>query len=133
MLVEDEGYRPAMYYCTEGKPTVGIGHNLERPLSDKAIAQIFDDDFREAERAAEAIFGDDWDEYPEHVRLAVVNMVFQMGEPRFRGFEKAISLIKERLFVEASHEALDSKWARQTPKRARRVSMMLRGEDTYGK
>jgi lysozyme len=50
-LAVDEGRKAKMYLDTVGKWTIGVGHNLsDKPISQRAIDVIFEDDIGDAER-----------------------------------------------------------------------------------
>ncbi len=59
-------------------------------------------------------------------RAALVNMVFQLGLTGVLKFRKMIQYLKVGNYEAAADEGLDSKWARQTPNRARRVTEVIR-------
>lgn len=62
-------------------------------------------------------------------RDALVNMAYQMGVNGLTAFEKFLAYLKDENYLLASDEMLDSKWAKQTPARAKRMSkQILTGE-----
>ncbi len=63
---------------------------------------------------------------PEDVQHALVNMAYQMGTAGLLSFEKMLAAIKAKNYGLAAHEALNSRWAQQTPNRAKRVANMIR-------
>ena len=70
--------------------------------------------------------------FPWFVRLntvrrdVVLNMVFNLGLPRFRRFKKNIAAIKDKRWDDAAKEMLNSKWARQVKGRAKELARMMR-------
>ena len=58
----------------------------------------------------------------------MIDMAFNMGEPRLRGFKKMIAALHAGDFDRAALEALDSKWAREdvAPERSGEIAAMLR-------
>ena len=62
---------------------------------------------------------------PEEVKSVVANMCYQLGIRGFSKFKKTIYLLETEQYEEASVEMLDSKWAKQTPGRARELSERL--------
>lgn len=151
MLKFDEGLRQRVYKCSRGYNTVGIGFNMDDPsartvwaeanikesfnlviknqqsLSLKSVSDLLYKCIDNIKINAKWVFPE-FDSYPEHVQLAVLNMLFQMGPRKLAQFTKTVSLIKEKKFAEASVEALDSSWAKQTPARAKRVTDLLKGD-----
>jgi lysozyme len=68
-----------------------------------------------------------FDSLPEHAREALTNMAFQLGVDGLLRFKRMWAAIEKRDFAAARDHALDSKWAQQTPARARRVADLLAG------
>jgi lysozyme len=115
-----EGYRQFPYKDTVDVLTIGIGRNLEaKGLNPDEIELMFDNDFRDAEQAAASL--DCWPGLNEVRRGVLVEMVFQMGLGGVLTFENFLSAAEDGDYEEAADEMLDSKWARQTPNRARRL------------
>lgn len=57
---------------------------------------------------------------------ALCNMAFQLGIDGLLKFRKMLSAMEGGNFDRAYAEALDSKWAQQTPQRAMRVAYMIK-------
>ena len=57
---------------------------------------------------------------------ALVDMMFNLGKPRFLTFKKMIKAVECGDFDTAANEMLDSKWARQTKSRAIELSNLIR-------
>ena len=126
MLARDEGYKLNLYRCPAGKLTVGIGHNIEdRGLTSTVIDLIFEEDLADAVKSASHIFGEVFDSFSTIRKLAIVNLIFNLGETKFREFEKTIAFIRAGRWKEASIELLDSRYARQVGIRANRIAIML--------
>ena len=66
--------------------------------------------------------------FPERVQHALVNMAFQMGVQGVMSFTRMWAALNADDFARAADEALDSRWAEQTPGRAQEVAGMIRGE-----
>lgn len=138
-LIRDEGIRLRVYPCSNGHPTIGVGHKLsEREiltgLSEISLEQagnLLHRDIAIALNGCQHIFGRErFDGFSEPRQRALVNMCFQLGRQGLTGFRKTIALIMQGEWGAAYTEALDSKWARQdSPGRAHRVAkMFLEGE-----
>ena len=68
-----------------------------------------------------------WFSHLNPVRKNVVlNMVFNIGLPRFRQFKKTIAAIRAKEWEGAAREMLDSRWARQVGRRARELARMMK-------
>jgi len=57
---------------------------------------------------------------------ALINMVFNMGITRFKGFKNMIGALVEQNYQLAADEMLDSKWARQVGSRADELAYQMR-------
>lgn len=66
--------------------------------------------------------------YPTAVQHALINMAFQLGVNGLLGFKKMWAHLDNHDYAAAADEALDSRWATQTPARAKRVTDMMRSE-----
>jgi len=109
--------------------TTGVGHLirlpqeeelLEKELTMDEVMEILDGDIEIALKDARRFI--DEDSIPEEAFEIVVEMSFQLGYPRLSGFRNFQSALKEKDFIKASEEMLDSKWARQVPARAKNLA-----------
>ena len=55
----------------------------------------------------------------------VLNMGYQLGVTGLFNFKRMWIAFDEGDYVKAAKEALDSRWAKQTPERAKRVAMVI--------
>jgi lysozyme len=125
-LVTDEGKRNSMYLDSVGIPTIGIGHNLKsKPISDRAVDVIFEDDVAEAEKQIRRIIPS-FDSLTDNRKAVVLNMLFNLGEAGFTGFGWTRELIAQGRYGEAADAMLKSLWARQVGDRAKRLSYLMR-------
>lgn len=56
---------------------------------------------------------------------AFCEWVYQLGLESVKGFKKSLALIEAEKYAVASAEVLESRWAKQTPKRAKALSKVL--------
>ena len=122
---KEEGYRLETYKCTEGHLTGGYGHKMlegEVPPTDHAgWLKIFERDFAKAMTGAEELLML-CPNIHETARHIVVEMVYQMGAYGVSRFKKFLQALQNSDYKEASVQMLDSRWAKQTPNRANRMS-----------
>jgi len=112
-----EGTKLYPYTDTVGKITIGTGHNLsDNGISEEISNLLLKDDIAIAQDALKGIFKN-FNELPLNIQYALTDMMFNMGEPRFRGFKKMIAAIKAGDFKEAALQAKDSRWCKQVGKR----------------
>ena len=128
-LKNDEGWVPHAYQDHLGFWTVGYGFLVDKrrngripqPVADYWLNWEID---RIWERLSEAL---PWfDDLPEQVQRALVNMAYQMGVSGLLGFRQTLALLADGKYAEAADQAMRSRWAEQTPNRARRVTDWIR-------
>jgi len=124
-LTRHEGKKHMMYKCSVGVDTVGVGHAMTQPLSDRVIDLLLEDDIIIAveDLRRNILFFDD---LPEDVQEVLVNMSFNLGISRLLHFKKMFAAIAEEDWSEAADQALDSKWAKQVGARAEELAGVLR-------
>jgi len=133
----DEGIKHECYLCSEDVPTFGIGHKiletdpeygmpLGTEVDDERIWEVFKDDLAISISECEILFGDSvWDDFPDEVQEVCVNMMFNLGRPRYSKFTKHLAALQAHDWAEAGAEARDSRWRTQVGDRAERLCQRL--------
>lgn len=127
MLKRQEGVSKWAYEDHLGYVTVGVGRCLDPEkglgLSDDEVDYLLRNDITRCYQEL-GVFSwfHDLDEVRQH---AIVSMLFQLGLPKFLEFKKTLAFLAEGKYSQAAEEMLNSKWARQTPNRAREISYMV--------
>ena len=104
-----------------------MGRNLEaKGISEDEAMLLLDNDIKDAKAAARRLIRT-FDKLSDDRKIALVSMVFQMGERGVSKFRNMIKCIEMQSFDIAATEMLDSVWARQTPNRAKRLAEMMKG------
>ena len=128
-----EGFRDQVYLDTLGKRTVGVGHLCvedfwedDKEYEESFLMEILEKDLENAISGAEELLG----EYTvdDHCKEILVEMVFQLGKTgvsKFRNMWSALKDHKTPNYKTAAAEMLDSRWAKQTPNRAKRMSDIM--------
>lgn len=127
-VTAEEGVRLKPYLDHLGVLTIGVGRNLDhKGISAQEAEWLLENDLRECEDDLDGLFGRYFLDFQvgDARRAALIGMRFQLGGAGFRGFRKMISAIDREDWDTAADEALDSRWAQQTPERARRVARMF--------
>lgn len=126
MLERHEGYRPTPYIDSLGVQTIGIGHNLHRPLSRDAIMHILRDDIAAATN--DCVHNFPWfSDLDESRQQAIINMCFNLGVERLKKFIKFLAAMELGNYDTAANEMLDSLWSKQVKGRAIELASMIRG------
>ena len=128
MLARHEGCHATPYIDTVGVQTIGIGHNLHKPLSHAAILQIFKDDVNEAKN--DCLHAFPWfADLDEPRQWVLINMCFNLGLHSLVGFRATLKAMEAGDYAAAAAGMRNSKWASQVGERAERLArMMERGE-----
>lgn len=122
-LARDEGTRPRMYPDSEGVPTIGVGHNLLKPLPQSVIDLLFEVDLDEALEMLDKELP--WWRDMEPVRQRVLaNMAFNLGY-KLLGFKNTLAAMREGRWADAAKGMRESKWAKQVKGRAERLARMM--------
>ena len=115
-----EGKRAYPYVDSVGKTSIGCGRNLDdKGLRDSEIDLMLENDIAEALDEAEKL--PYFNKLDPVRQLIVADCVFNMGLPRFKGFIKTNKALEAGDYIKAGEEMQDSKWARQTGRRAIRL------------
>ena len=131
-IKEHEGFRDQVYKDSLGFATIGYGHlvlSTDRfkegvTYKKKDLEEVFDSDFNIAKSNANQLISG----LPLHhqAKCVIIEMVFQLGIGGVSKFKKMWKALKQNDYHTASEEMLDSKWAKQTPKRAEELSSVMK-------
>ena len=128
LLTRHEGRRAFPYTDTAGRLTIGVGRNLtDRGLADDEIDHLLANDIALAKSICEDLFGTAFTAACPARRHALISMAFNLGGPRLAGFTRLRDAVRRGDWDAAAGEALDSRWAAQTGRRAIDIAAMLRG------
>ena len=131
---QHEGYRNKVYLDTLGKRTVGVGHLCvedfwedDKEYEEKFLMEILAEDLQNAIKGARELKEEhsctDIDEIAQEI---IVEMVFQLGKNGVSKFRNMWKALAEKNYIGASYEMLDSKWAKQTPNRAKSMAELMK-------
>lgn len=123
-LEDHEGKRRKAYRDSVGVLTIGIGHNLEKPISERAVAVIFEDDVEEVVGELDRVVP--WWRGLSGIRqLVLADMMFNLGASRLLKFRNTLPAMQEGRWADAAAGMRKSLWAKQTGRRARRLATMM--------
>ncbi|QDP50676.1 MAG: putative endolysin [Prokaryotic dsDNA virus sp.] len=124
-IKENEGYVGIVYKDSLGIDTIGYGFAIKDLELDRDICDlILERKIQELEDRVKLKFG--WYPFmPKVIQDVVMEMCYQLGVTGFSKFVKTITYLKDKDFKNASIEMLDSKWAKQTPNRAKKMSKIV--------
>ena len=126
-IKEHEGYRRFVYECSTGHKTIGYGTMIE-PSGHGIPRYIAELLLRDYLTTIESLLRPhEWFcDLNTNRQHCILEMAYQMGVDGVLGFKNMISSLSAESWDDAEMHALDSLWARQTPKRAQEVARRLR-------
>lgn len=127
-LLRHEGLRLLPYTDTTGHLTIGVGHNLAKPITHRAAMLILEDDIADAK--SDCLHAFPWFADLDEARQSViVNMCFNMGLKRLSQFVEMQKAINLGDYQKAAEEMLRSLWAKQVGHRAVELAAIMSGEE----
>ena len=96
--------------------------------------KILEEDLQEAiEGASTLMLQHDCSDIDEKAHEIIIEMVFQLGMTGVSKFKNMWKALSEHNYTGASYEMLDSKWAKQTPNRAKSMAELMKscGQRTF--
>lgn len=127
-LRREEGSVPHAYQDHLGFWTIGVGRLIDQRkgggLSPEEVDFLLANDvkrFTAEVRAALPWF----DSLNEPRQGVLIGMAFQMGTAGLLGFKNTLAAVRDERFEHAASLMLQSKWAEQTPARARRMARQM--------
>lgn len=128
-LIHDEGLVLHEYKDHLGYSTIGVGRLIDERkgggITKEEAMYLLDNDIKRkmAEVKKRIKF---WNKLDDTRQRALMNMAFQLGVNGLMRFQKMLWAMEREQWDLAHAEALDSAWAGQTPRRAKRVAEMIR-------
>lgn len=133
LLGFEEGFKKKPYHCSEGYPTIGKGtrigpkgaplHYYQLSVTEAIADMLLEEELRVVRNGLER---HQWyNELNEDRQVVILSMGYQLGLSGLFKFKRMITALETKDFEKARKEALDSKWAAQTPERAQRQARVL--------
>ena len=129
-LRRDEGTKATAYQDHLGFLTIGVGRLIDsrKPgagLRPDEIDYLLKNDI--ADRVTALTKALPWfDRLDEARRGVLINMAFQLGTAGLLGFKSTLALVAAGKYAESAEQMLKSKWATQTPARAKRLADQMK-------
>lgn len=137
MIERHEGYRDRPYDDATGKTvkqgdtiigylTIGIGHNLEKPIPREVLIHLLKLDIADATNDCLRAFP--WFvELTEIRKRAMIDLCFNLGLPRLQKFVKFLRAMSLNEYDTAANELIESSWFKQVGRRGPEIAGMIRG------
>ncbi len=128
-LRRDEGEIFTAYQDSLGYWTIGIGVLIDKRrgggITREESEYLFINRLRARMADLDALLPW-WRTLDEPRQGVLLNMSYQMGVLGLMGFVNTLKMIRAGAYMDAADAMLKSKWASQTPERARRLSEQMR-------
>ena len=127
-----EGYRNKVYLDTLNKRTVGVGHLCVedfwedgKEYDEDFLMGILEKDLQSAIDQADDMCKDL--KISSDAKILIIEMIFQLGGTGVSKFRKMWQALQQDPpdYAEASVQMLDSRWAKQTPNRAKEMARLM--------
>ena len=120
-----EGYRSKVYKCTEGYDTIGYGFAIKDLALDEDICDMILE--RKVAKLVQRLEKNlpYLPSLPKDAQDVLIEMAYQMGVSGLLKFKKTLMYVESKDYKDASVEMLDSRWAKQTPNRAKKLSDIM--------
>ena len=137
-LKREEGFRASIYQCSEGVDTIGYGFNVAylskdelalndgfiEPMSEEIATKILETKVNKLIKSVDEVYS--WiDTLPEVVKIGLYDMIYQLGIKGFGSFVNTQKYLKLLDYPKAIENIKNSKWAKQTPRRANNLIKRL--------
>ncbi|WP_096027394.1 glycoside hydrolase family protein [Campylobacter lanienae] len=137
-LKREEGFRASIYQCSEGVDTIGYGFNVKylskdelalnggfiEPMSEEVATKILEAKVSKLIKSVDEVYS--WiDNLPEVVKIGLYDMIYQLGIKGFGSFVNTQKYLKSLDYSKAIENIKNSKWAKQTPRRANNLIKRL--------
>ena len=134
----EEGFRANVYQCSEGVDTIGYGFNVKylskdelalnggfiEPMSEEVATKILEAKVSKLIKSVDEVYS--WiDNLPEVVKIGIYDMIYQLGIKGFGSFVNTQKYLKALDYPKAIENIKNSKWAKQTPRRANNLIKRL--------
>lgn len=126
ILKRHEGLELKPYRCSADKLTIGVGRNIEdRGITMDEAEFMLNTDIALVMKEALQVLPF-WNTLTPVRREVVLNMLFNLGMPRFLKFKKMLDALEKRDYTAAAFEMENSRWASQVGERAEELADMMR-------
>ena len=129
-LKSDEGFKRTVYQDSLGYWTIGVGRLVDPSRSDSGLRDsevefMLRNDIEDRITALGRVLP--WFLELDEARQGVlVNMAFQLGVKGLLGFSTTLQMVAQGHYEDAAVQMLKSKWAAQTPERAKRLAQQMK-------
>lgn len=121
-IKQHEGFIDHVYQDQLGIDTLGYGTKMPITEQEATILLQYRLDAMISDLVSKEPY---YNELPQQIADVVAEMAYQLGVNGVLNFKKMWSALKNKNYKEASIQMLNSKWATQTPERAKELASVL--------
>jgi lysozyme len=140
LLIKHEGKKNTAYYCSAGKLTIGIGHNIDANglppniesflnnngyITDEMIDELLEIDVNNAVNDCQKLYPL-FDLFSDNRQMALIDFLFNVGLSTALQFKNTNKAINEEKWEDAAKGFEKSLWYKQVGKRSREIVKMIR-------
>ena len=127
LIKQHEGLRLKPYSDTLGYKTIGYGRNLDsNGISESEAEFLLMKDIMTATIDCYKVIPKVMGRVGNDRQAVLIDMMFNLGMPRFSKFRKMIRALEEEDYARAAAEMIDSKWSKQVGKRSFRLARIMK-------
>lgn len=97
-----------------------------KPMTEEEGLFLLRSDIKTCEHDAKIIYGDRWLSLPRDIKVSVLDMLFNLGLPKYLKFKKHIAAIESGDYMEAAKQVEESLAAAQAPNRYKAIAKRIR-------
>ena len=101
------------------------------PMTQDQANFILEQDILIVKHIALKIYRKQWLNFDQNQKVAILDLIFNLGEVQYRKFRRHIKATKELDWERSAKEVLNSKAARELPKRYNRLAKLLSGDGEF--
>ena len=101
------------------------------PLTQEKAEYILEQDILIVKHTALKIYKKKWLDFNQNQKVAILDLIFNLGEVTYKKFRKHILATKNLDWERSAKEVLNSKAARELPKRYNRLAKLLSGDSEF--
>ena len=104
-----------------------VAYFRQTPITEQQAAYMLERCILVAEGDAKEVYRKEWDTFPDNIKVALMDMMYNLGRIRYLKFKKHIAAIRCGNWEEAARQIENSLAAHQAPSRYKSIANRMRG------
>ena len=106
--------------------TQELSYWRKNPMTESIASYLLERAIHIAESDAKQVYGNQWNDFPDNIKVAVLDLLYNLGLPKYTKFKKHIAALKCGSWEEAARQIENSLAARQAPNRYKSIADRIR-------